>query len=84
MHFNNDVHEPVIDAFAYGYSSPEDVIKQLGGSDEAKRVLGRLWNCSDILPGDIIDYVHSDWPEAGRMEGNFGALARWMIRYMEQ
>jgi len=84
MHMSSHLRDPVLEAFDSGCPSPEDVINSLGGLEEANRVLSRLWNCSDILPGDIIDYVRSDWLGAERLAGTFGALAQWTIRYMEQ
>lgn len=84
MHKSEAFREPVLTAFDCRYPSPDEVISSLGGTEKAREVLGRLWNCSDILPSNIIDIVHTDWPDAGRMRGTFGALSQWMIRYMEQ
>ena len=85
MHLSNDLREPVIDAFDYGYPMPSDVVDRLGGPEEARHILGRLWNCSDILPGYIIDFVRLDWPDADRLKKNtFGALSQWMIQFMDK
>ena len=84
MHHSDYVREPVIEAFDCGNPAPEVVVENLGGPTEARRVLGRLWNCSDTLPGFIVDAIRTDWPDANEeMKRNtFGSLAQWMYRQM--
>jgi hypothetical protein len=85
MHSKSALRDPVIDAFDSGYPGPEDIVNNLGGFEEAKHIFGRLHNCSDILPGDIVDIIRSDWVGAEEMKRNtFGSLAQWMIRHIEQ
>jgi len=81
MHMNSNLTSPVIDAFDSGYPSPADVIEHMGGEHQARQALGRLWNCTDILPGDIYHTISTDWPEFERAS-TFGRFARSLIDWM--
>ncbi len=85
MHMRDDVREPVIEAFDCGSPIPKVVVENLGGPAEAKRVFGRLWNCSNTLPGYIVDFIRSDWLGANEemRRNTFGSLAQWMFRLMQ-
>jgi len=82
MHSNSSFRDPVLEAFDNGYPSPSDVVDRLGGPAAARVAFGRLWNSSDILPGDIINLI-MDWDDVTDLRRRtFAGLSQWMFRHV--
>ena len=59
-HAKGHLRDPLIEAFDCHVSRDREWYKFLGPKAKALRLLGRLWNCTDTMPGSTRDAV-AEW-----------------------
>ncbi len=74
-HAPGHIRQALIDAFEATQSDDREWWETFNRPEDAFLLLGKLWNCSDILPGDLYEEIKS-WAQVDEFHGTYGAAAR--------